>query len=103
MAHLTHDEALRKVADQPVQPGERRLFFSTLQGADSNGVYPAEYTAQSCTVLKRTSEADEEKEAMWDVRFDDGVETSVWEGEINGFFFYTGQFHGPFASERRQP
>lgn len=98
-------EAARKIQRPPIAPGKRYRFYSTLQGIDGNGVYPCLYSGQECEVLREASDYDFEangRERMWTVRFDDGTETEVWNGEIDGWHFDTGQWHGPFAVERRE-
>lgn len=94
--------ALDPSATQAIVVGNTYTFYSTLQGIDGNGIYPCLYTGQRCRVLAAVPASENETdEAQWRVQFADGAITGVWEGEINGYFLTTGQFHGPFACEVR--
>jgi hypothetical protein len=84
-----------------IEAGQTYRFFSTVQLIDGNGIYPCLYTGRDCVALRLAGpdENDPENEAMWHVRFEDGAETSVYEGEIDNYYRDTAQYHGAFAVE----
>src|SRR5690606_3343005 len=75
MGYLSPDEALR-VERRSVRIGDRRMFFSTLQGAGGDGVLVRRYTGQEVTVVRDVSDTvdDESGERMFCVRAGDGVQ-----------------------------
>ncbi len=89
------DEA-RKVVRPPIVAGGVYRFYSTMQGQDADGNWPALYSGRECEALAPLP-VDEEVEPLWRVRFGD-VELDAYVGELNGWYFDTGQWHGPLAA-----
>lgn len=90
--------AASKVKRPTIRVGESYPFFSTLEGLDGHGIQCRKYTGQTVLVISdETEEIDYEEiqERIFTVRADDGVEFSAWEGELDGWFFDTGQYYTP--------
>lgn len=99
MSPMTPDEA-RAIERPTPKPGDRLRFFSTLQETDSAGIRVRDYSGQEVEVVRDNTlygspDFEDIGERIFTVRADDGVEFGAWEGEIDGFYFDTGQFYGP--------
>ena len=85
-----------KMKRPPVKVGDSRQFYSTLEGVDGYGVQCRRYTGQHVIVIKDETDAEaftHNLEHLFRVRAEDGVEFSAWEGELNDWFFDTGQYY----------
>lgn len=83
------DTATRKPTiegtEGPVAVGDVRRFLSTLQDEDGHNILVRRYTDQRVTVIAQIEvpdDEDEEPEAMWQVRAEDGTEFAAWESEL---------------------
>jgi hypothetical protein len=89
--------------EQVVKVGERREFYSTLQGADAAGIKVRNYTGQTVEVVKDISDTVEPvepggyTEPLFVVRAPDGVEFDAWQEELNGSVKKGGAFYGQEA------
>lgn len=97
-------EKASKMERPPIKIGNRYPFYSTLEGKDGLGVQCRKYTGQSVTVTADTTEEidyEEIQERIFTVRADDGTVFSAWEGELNDWFFDTGQYYTPNGEWQR--
>lgn len=93
--YMSTDEA-RGIERDPIEVGDHAIFYSTLYDVDGNGILVRQFTGQEVIVISVVPDEDmEDTEPMFMVRADDGTEFGAWEGELNGWFFDTGQFYSP--------
>lgn len=85
---MTFDQA-RAVSRPTPQVGEQRTFYST--AVANPDVTP--WSGQRVTILD-PAEVDIESEPAFRVRAADGHEFTAFQGELDGFYFDTGQYVG---------
>jgi hypothetical protein len=88
--------AAYKIERPPVEVGKSYPFYSTLEGVDGYGIQCRKYTGQTVFVINDETDPEafqETRERIFKVRAADGTEFSAWEGELNDWFFDTGQYY----------
>ena len=98
--------AARRVKRLSPKVGASYPFYSTLVGVDNAGILVRKYSGQNVRVVGAEPKAEYQKrladfgeegkpEPLFEVQAEDGVKFWAWEGELDGYYFDTGQWVGP--------